>query len=65
MENSNNDRLLYEISKLEKIVNQLNFDFTLLNDSELKNCFEILDKKVRLQKAKIKAIEIKEKLKDK
>ncbi len=62
MEINNNERLLHEIDKLEKIVNQLHFDFVLLDDEELKLCYAILHKKVKLQKAKSKAVELKAKL---
>lgn len=63
MENTNKERLLYEIDKLEKIVNQLKFDFQLLEDAEFKDCCVVLAKKVKTQRLRIKAIEIKEKLK--
>lgn len=64
MEINNTERLIHEIDKLEKIVKQLQFDFVILNDEELKSCSVILLKKVRLQEAKIKAVYLKEKLKE-
>lgn len=64
MEINNTERLIHEIDKLEKIVKQLQFDFVILNDEELESCSVILLKKVSLQKAKIKAVDLKEKLKE-
>lgn len=59
MEEVNNEKLLYKIDKLEQIVKMLQFDFTILHDEEFQYIVEILNKKVRLQKARIKAIELK------
>ena len=62
MDNTENERLLHEIDKLEKIVNQLKFDFTLLYDEDLKKLVELIDYRVKRQKLLIRAEELKKKL---
>lgn len=65
MENKENERLLYEISNLETIVKKLKFDFSLLNDEEFENITAVLEKKVKIALARIKAKELLFKLKEK
>jgi hypothetical protein len=65
MKNKENERLLYEISNLETIVKKLKFDFSLLNDEEFENITAVLEKKVKIALARIKAKELLIKLKEK